>query len=519
MEISGRITVTGDVHLILADDCTLTAPNGISVTSGNRLTIYARSVGDGAGALVAGSAITIGNGYAGIGGEYGNIKVYAHGDITINGGNITAQGSDWAAGIGGGSGVYSKTEENGTITINGGTVNATGGEKAAGIGSGYDAKVNRSVGAIKINTAKGSTDVTATGGAGAAGIGSSYEGTLTSSIQIAGNAKVEATGGDADKENGAQTAGAGIGSGGGFVSASAVGKITITGGTITATGGTGEELTTGKPETSFRGAGIGSGGSYVSKSTTNDIVINAGTITATGGAGADGIGSGAGNSESGDFSTDRTNTNDDVIPGKAVIRTNSITDDDVTEDWNAVVFEGTEGTVYGDVTLGKGLTVKKTETLTVPASTSLSVPTGKKLTVNGELTNEGTLTNQGTLDNKGTLTNEGTLDNKGTLTNEGTLDNNGTIANSGTLDGTAPTGTPPVNNPEASYTNADGTTTFYTTIGDAIRATNAGSGGGTVKLLKDATLYGIDKATPSYSEEISLTYIRKPSHLTWAATL
>lgn len=54
VEIADRITVTGEVNLILADGCTLTANKGISVTSGNSLTIYGQSTGD--GALVAGTA-------------------------------------------------------------------------------------------------------------------------------------------------------------------------------------------------------------------------------------------------------------------------------------------------------------------------------------------------------------------------------------------------------------------------------------------------------------------------------
>ena len=43
VEISERITVTGEVHLILADSSKLTVPNGISVTSDNSLTIFGQS--------------------------------------------------------------------------------------------------------------------------------------------------------------------------------------------------------------------------------------------------------------------------------------------------------------------------------------------------------------------------------------------------------------------------------------------------------------------------------------------
>ena len=60
--ISSRISVTGDVHLILADGCKLTANSGIQVQdddndisngSSNSLTIYAQSEGDGMGVLAA----------------------------------------------------------------------------------------------------------------------------------------------------------------------------------------------------------------------------------------------------------------------------------------------------------------------------------------------------------------------------------------------------------------------------------------------------------------------------------
>ena len=69
--INSRVTVTGDVHLILTDDCTLTVNGGIqlpdnsndtSSTSPNALTIYAQSTGNNMGTLtVNGSDNTSGN--------------------------------------------------------------------------------------------------------------------------------------------------------------------------------------------------------------------------------------------------------------------------------------------------------------------------------------------------------------------------------------------------------------------------------------------------------------------------
>lgn len=88
-------------------------------------------------------------------------KNQVFGNITINGGTITAEGcQNRGAGIGGAT----FSECTSTITINGGNVTATGGKDSAGIGSG-----GSRCGAITIN---GGT-VSATGGDGASGIGNS----------------------------------------------------------------------------------------------------------------------------------------------------------------------------------------------------------------------------------------------------------------------------------------------------------------------------------------------------------
>lgn len=94
--IASRITVTGDVYLILADTHTLIANKGIYVGSGNSLTIYGQSTGNDAGQLKA--KTTYLNGYAGIGGNKDGEA--AHGNITINGGIITAESVGDGAGIG-----------------------------------------------------------------------------------------------------------------------------------------------------------------------------------------------------------------------------------------------------------------------------------------------------------------------------------------------------------------------------------------------------------------------------------
>jgi len=240
--ISERVTVSGDVRLILEDGAVLTINRGIQVQdddrdpsngSANKLTIYAQSDKENMGALTANGN----NGGAGIGGGDSG----SGGNITINGGNVTATGGQYAAGIGGGNG-----GSGGTVTIHGGNVTASSGDSGAGIGGGYSG----SGGTITINGGR----VKANGGDSGAGIGGGRRGS-GGEITIHGGS-VTATGG--------QDA-AGIG--GGYDASG--GTVTIHGGSVTATGG-------------LSASGIGSGkeGSGVSFATGTDghalIVANGG---------------------------------------------------------------------------------------------------------------------------------------------------------------------------------------------------------------------------------------------------
>ncbi len=157
-EYGERIVISGDVHLILKDGCTLTAKKGIRINTDATLTIYAQSEGDGMGKLVATEAH---HDKAAIGGN----KNYEAGRLVIHGGEIEAtcikESSKYAAGIGGGYGDGSGMKE---ITIYGGKVTAQGAEGGAGIGGG---KNNNHPGTITIYGG----DVTATAGDYGAGIG------------------------------------------------------------------------------------------------------------------------------------------------------------------------------------------------------------------------------------------------------------------------------------------------------------------------------------------------------------
>ena len=125
--ISDRINVSGDVHLILVDGTTLNS-GGININSGNSLTIYAQSTGSSMGKLVA---TTHTDQEAGI---------TCNGTLTINGGDITATGRQYGAGIGGRNAWQSNGRNPrgscGTVIINGGFVKAIGTNNAAGIGGG-----------------------------------------------------------------------------------------------------------------------------------------------------------------------------------------------------------------------------------------------------------------------------------------------------------------------------------------------------------------------------------------------
>ena len=151
---SGRVeSITGDVHLILGDGCTLDV-KGLYVPAGTTLTIYGQSAG-------TGRLYSHPSGGAAIGGY----KDHDNGRIVIHGGIIDAYGYDNCAGIGSNS---RRTGD--AIFIYGGDITAKGGSDGAAIGGGK----NCSGGDITIYggtiTANGPTDSdTCENGAGIGG--------------------------------------------------------------------------------------------------------------------------------------------------------------------------------------------------------------------------------------------------------------------------------------------------------------------------------------------------------------
>ena len=250
--VNDRIKVNGNVNLILGDGAVLNAAKGITVEAGSSLTIWGQQ--EETGKLISKS---VEEGRTGIG---SGSRYAVPGDITINGGNIEAVGSRYAAGIGSASKACSR------ITINGGNVKVTGGESGAGIGNGSNADAG---GVISIT---GGT-VSATGGYDGAGIGSGLQNPTRKDppeVIISGG-KVTAKGG---------AFGAGIG--GGFNANG--GKVTISGGVVNTTGGTGAAFF------NYYGGGAGIGGGAMGNG--GNVRITEGHVNAIGTDGGKGIGQG-----------------------------------------------------------------------------------------------------------------------------------------------------------------------------------------------------------------------------------
>ena len=230
-----RVTVTGDVHLILTDGCTLTVNGGIQVEKGNSLTIYGQSEQTGTmGRLIASITEEDASIYhAVIGGNGSDTGGNEGGAVTIHGGFVSATatvidfsqsdpdtsqgnnngsfaGDSYGAAIGGGGSETGTGGDGGTITIFGGTVEVQS-VSGAGIGGG--------------NSGLGPSDSIPTKGTGGSGGNITISGGSVTATTMTGR-----TIGLLAERNQGRWAGAAIG--GSFGGSS--GNITISGGTVTA---------------------------------------------------------------------------------------------------------------------------------------------------------------------------------------------------------------------------------------------------------------------------------------------
>ena len=438
--IDGRVTVNGNVHLILTDGCELTVKGGIQVQDNstqstpntNSLTIYAQSSGENMGKLIASNIerylAGIGGGYRSNGGTItingGSIESTSGiessaiggglcgngGTITINGGTVTATG-ELGAGIGGGNAASS-----GTITINGGTVTAIGGN-GAGIGGGMSGHDGGGSGPVRGTITINGGTVTATSVFGA-GIGGGFNDCSEYIITI-NDGTVDAKSGFGRGIGGGNSTG---GNGGDIT-------VTITGGTVTATytdilyrnygggiggtcngsagnGGDAYVTITGGTVTAISNSysGIGGGNAYQGKGGDAYVTITGGTVTATS-LTTTGIGGGTSDDEMGYGDGSCTFRTDN---GNAVIFASSIADQSGKEsgEWSGIIFEGDSGCIYGSsVSPIEEFTIKDGVTLTIGTTQTLTIPEGM------------------------TVTNEGTIDNGGKIYLDGIL--NGTVGGSG----------------------------------------------------------------------------------------
>lgn len=208
------VTVTSGIYCNGTATINLEGANTVGGSGSSGITINPGTLTiQGSGSLTA----TGRNGGAGIGGDSKNCHVI------IKSGTIVAQGSSADSDTYSGAGIGGRGSAFGNITIEGGDVTATGGKNAAGIGGGFSTNTT-SCGNISIS---GGT-VRATGGANAAGIGCGYApfNMTYGDITISGGT-VEATAGTITKQSSHISA---IGLGGGIAYNITIGKVTVTDG-------------------------------------------------------------------------------------------------------------------------------------------------------------------------------------------------------------------------------------------------------------------------------------------------
>ena len=133
------------------------------------------------------------------------------------------------------------------------------------------------------------------------------------------------------------------------------------------------------------------------------LTVDGGSLTATGsGNYGAGIQLQFGSGVSGSGTPTVTVSNNAIVRANGGVANNSSTSIQYgtgNEENGGIVFDGSIGTVYGDVTLQENITINEGESLTIGDGASLTVPEGTTLTNNGTVTTEegGTLTHNGSL--------------------------------------------------------------------------------------------------------------------------
>lgn len=134
-------------------------------------------------------------------------------------------------------------------------------------------------------------------------------------------------------------------------------------------------------------------GTYATSSPVLSLAVNGGSLTTSGSASGEGIKFYVGANKANSATTSLTVTDNAIVDA----RTGGISASGVnitpnvtigsTGNSGGIVWNGAEGTVYGEVELQKDLEIKSGETLTIPE--------GSTLNTNGNLVNNGTIVNEG----------------------------------------------------------------------------------------------------------------------------
>ena len=120
-------------------------------------------------------------------------------------------------------------------------------------------------------------------------------------------------------------------------------------------------------------------GSDATSSPQLSLAVNGGSLTASASEGNDGILFYVGDSSATNATTSLTVSNNAIVRAENGIKAGRV--DKPTPSGTGIVFDGTEGTVYGDVTLQENLEIGEGESLTIGQNASLT--TNGRLTVNG----------------------------------------------------------------------------------------------------------------------------------------
>ena len=148
-------------------------------------------------------------------------------------------------------------------------------------------------------------------------------------------------------------------------------------------------------------------GAHATSSPQLSLAVNGGSLTTSASEGNDGIQFYVGSSEASKATTSLTVSDNAIVRAENGIKASRV--DEPTPSGTGIVFDGTEGTVYGEVILQEDLEIGEGESLTIPNGSSLN---GK-----GKLTNNGTINVESGGKLEGTPTSgSGTVVNAPTIT-------------------------------------------------------------------------------------------------------